>query len=82
MKYCQYPVDPVLQSWIRYFWSYDADASAVTTLYIRSFADCYPRLIFQDISSFSPIKNAAGDTKTATADANGVVNITMSFYTF
>lgn len=60
MKYCQYPVDPALQNWIRYFWSYDAHTPEIMPLHIRSFADCYPRLIFQDISSFSPVKNGAG----------------------
>ncbi|TKC10157.1 AraC family transcriptional regulator [Pedobacter polaris] len=61
MKYHQYPVHPALQNWIRYFWSYEGDTTAINQLHIRSFADCYPRLIFQDIASFSPVKNGNGD---------------------
>lgn len=61
MKYQQYPVHPALQHWIRYFWSYQGDEITAQPLHIRSFADCYPRLIFQDIASFSPVKNGDGD---------------------
>ncbi len=60
MTYTQYPVHPSLQNWIRYFWSYQSDAAKIDKLHIRSFADCYPRLIFQDIHSFSPIQTEDG----------------------
>ncbi len=60
MTYTQYPVHPALQNWIRYFWSYQSDAAKIDKLHIRSFADCYPRLIFQDINSFAPIQTEGG----------------------
>ncbi|THD30189.1 helix-turn-helix domain-containing protein [uncultured Flavobacterium sp.] len=63
MNYKQYPVHPALKNWIRYFWSYDVCTSATEALHIRSFADRYPRLVFQDICSFSPIKDAQGTIK-------------------
>ncbi|HMR91744.1 MAG TPA: helix-turn-helix domain-containing protein [Chitinophagaceae bacterium] len=63
MSYKQYPVHPSLKNWIRYFWSYDVYTSHVHALHIRSFADRYPRLIFQDIRMFSPIKDASGAAK-------------------
>lgn len=60
MKYARYPVPRSLQNWIRYFWSYDAHTPEINTLHIRSFADCYPRLIFQDLRSYAPIKDGTG----------------------
>lgn len=63
MNYKQYSVHPDLKNWIRYFWSYDVCTSEVQVLHIRSFADRYPRLIFQDIRSFSPIKSDNGTTQ-------------------
>ncbi len=62
MKYCQYPVHATLKNYIRYFWSYDMHTEKASMLHIRSFADCYPRLIYQDLSLSSPIKTALGDT--------------------
>ncbi|WP_166923387.1 helix-turn-helix domain-containing protein [Flavobacterium poyangense] len=62
MKYTTYPVHEKLKTWIRYFWSYDASVVKKEELHIRSFADQYPRLIFQDISTFSPIRDAQGNT--------------------
>ncbi|WP_447637245.1 helix-turn-helix domain-containing protein [Flavobacterium microcysteis] len=63
MNYKQYPVHPALKNWIRYFWSYDVCTSTASALHIRSFADRYPRLVFQDICSFSPIKDARGTVR-------------------
>lgn len=63
MDYRQYPVHPVLRKWIRYFWSYDVYTPQVQTLHVRSFADRYPRLIFQDINSSSFIKETNGNIK-------------------
>ena len=60
MSYKQYPVHPFLQKWIRYFWSYDVYTEQVQSLHIRSFADRFPRLIFQDIRSSSLIKEKDG----------------------
>lgn len=63
MGYKQYPVHPTLKNWVRYFWSYDSYTPTVQALHIRSFADRYPRLIFQDIRNSSPIKDAWGNEK-------------------
>ncbi len=63
MSYKQYPSHPALKNWIRYCWSYDLSGSTVQALHIRSFADRYPRLVFQDIRGFSPIKNRLGEIK-------------------
>jgi AraC-type DNA-binding domain-containing proteins len=62
-SYKQYPVHPALRSWVRYFWSYDVYTPTVHLLHIRSFADRYPRLIFQDINSASLITEADGNRK-------------------
>lgn len=63
MIYRQYPVHPALRNWIRYFWSYDAHTPEVRTLHIRSFADRYPRLIYQDIHSSTRITETNGNCK-------------------
>lgn len=61
MEYKVYQPHEKLKAWIRYFWSYDSMALEKKVLHIRSFADQYPRLIFQDINTFSPIKDANGN---------------------
>lgn len=58
MEYKQYPVPKELKYIVRYFWSYDAPAPSSNKLVIKSFADKYPRLIFQDIDNFEPIISA------------------------
>ncbi|MBL7704080.1 MAG: AraC family transcriptional regulator [Taibaiella sp.] len=63
MNYRRYPVHPALRKWIRYFWSYDVHTPEVRALHIRSFADRYPRLVFQDITSASFIKETNGSVK-------------------
>lgn len=63
MGYKQYAVHPALKNWIRYFWSYDVYTPVIQTLHIRSFADRYPRLIFQDINSSSFITEISGNVK-------------------
>ena len=55
MEYKQYPVPKELKQIVRYFWSYNASAPSANKLVIKSFADKYPRLIFQDIDNFEPI---------------------------
>lgn len=55
MEYKQYPAPKELKHIVRYFWSYDAPAPSSNKLVIKSFADKYPRLIFQDIDNFEPI---------------------------
>ena len=60
MQYKQYAVPASLKTWIRYFWSFDSYAAESQPLHVRSFADYFPRLIFQDVQSFSSIKSAEG----------------------
>ena len=55
MKYKQHLLAIVLTQIVRYFWSYNASAPSANKLVIKSFADKYPRLIFQDIDNFEPI---------------------------
>jgi AraC-like DNA-binding protein len=61
MDYKQYSVPPALQQYVRYFWSFDSLQSNASTLHIKSFADKYPRLIFQDLTRFNPICNEQGE---------------------
>ncbi len=60
MHYRTYMPPMVLRPYIRYFWSYDARQHHIPALYIKSFADQYPRLIFQDLEHYAPIRNVAG----------------------
>lgn len=55
MQYKIYPVCKELKPWVRYFWSYDATLGEKLTLHIRSFADRFPRLIYQDTDNYAPI---------------------------
>lgn len=55
MQYKIYPVCKELKPWVRYFWSYDATMGEKLTLHIRSFADRFPRLIYQDTDNYAPI---------------------------
>jgi len=60
MQYRQYaPADP-LRNLVRYYWSFDGRQPSIPQLSIQSFADRYPRLVFQDIDCFGPIINEAG----------------------
>ena len=61
MLYRQYaPIDS-LKHLVRYYWSLDSRQHSISQLSIRSFADRYPRLIFQDIDCFEPIINETGE---------------------
>ncbi|MBY0433039.1 MAG: helix-turn-helix domain-containing protein [Cyclobacteriaceae bacterium] len=62
MHYQRYTPPPELRQYVRYFWSFESRHSAAKKLCIRSFADQYPRLIFQDLNGFDPICNATGST--------------------
>lgn len=55
MQYKIYPVCKELKPWVRYFWSYDATLGEKLTLHISSFADRFPRLIYQDTDNYAPI---------------------------
>ncbi|QHT65251.1 helix-turn-helix transcriptional regulator [Rhodocytophaga rosea] len=61
MQYRQYtPIDS-LKHLVRYYWSLDGRQDSISRLSIESFADRYPRLIFQDIDCFEPIINSTGE---------------------
>ncbi len=61
MQYIQYSPPDELKSYVRYFWSFDAWNPQLPKLHIKSFADKYPRLIFQNLHHFEPIRNLQGD---------------------
>lgn len=61
MNYEKYPPPASLRNYVRYFWSFDSRQPASSKIYIRSFADRYPRLIFQDLEAFEPICTLHGD---------------------
>jgi AraC-like DNA-binding protein len=61
MKYTRYLPPPALQKYVRYFWSFDCFSSDVSVFHVKSFADQYPRLIFQDLNNFKPIRNMHGE---------------------
>lgn len=60
MHYRVYPVPAVLSHYVRYFWSFDSRQDDAGTVTIQNFADRYPRLIFQDLDGFEPIRLADG----------------------
>jgi AraC-like DNA-binding protein len=60
MQYKQYSPPPALQQYVRYFWSFDSFHSTASKLLNKSFADRYPRLIFQNLNQFAPICDTAG----------------------
>jgi AraC-like DNA-binding protein len=60
MPYQRYSPPPGLQPYVRYFWSFESRQPEIKKLCIRSFADQYPRLIFQDLQGFEPIRQATG----------------------
>ena len=57
MQYRQYAPADSLRNLVRYYWSLDGRQFSISRLSILSFADRYPRLIFQDIDCFEPIIN-------------------------
>jgi AraC-like DNA-binding protein len=59
-SYQRYPPPTALQPYVRYFWSFESRQPEIKKLCIRSFADQYPRLIFQDIQGFEPIRHPTG----------------------
>jgi AraC-like DNA-binding protein len=61
MHYQVYPVPEALRHYVRYFWSFDSRQSYAGDVTIQNFADRYPRLIFQDLDGFAPIRLANGD---------------------
>ncbi|RAV98568.1 helix-turn-helix domain-containing protein [Pseudochryseolinea flava] len=61
MEYRQYQPPRVLERYVRYFWSFDSFQNPNATLQIKSFADKYPRLIFQNLDGFEALTNLSGD---------------------
>ncbi|MFZ6001896.1 MAG: helix-turn-helix domain-containing protein [Bacteroidota bacterium] len=60
MHYRRFKPANELSHLVRYYWSFDARQHSVAQLIIQSFADRFPRLIFQDVDQFSSICNAHG----------------------
>lgn len=61
MVYEQYEPSEKLRYLIRYFWSYESESQEIQPLHIRSFADKYPRLIFQRVNTYTPIRYGNGE---------------------
>lgn len=62
MHYRVYPVPVALRNYVRYFWSFDSRQTYAGNVTIQNFADRYPRLIFQQLDGFEPIRLANGAT--------------------
>lgn len=61
MEYKKYNPPPVLQQYVRYFWSFDSLQPDIPVFFIKSFADKYPRLIFQNLHEFDSIRTPQGE---------------------
>lgn len=61
MDYRQYIPPAALRRYVRYFWSFDCFQNAKGVFHIKSFADKYPRLIFQDLIGFESLKNLSNE---------------------
>lgn len=61
MIYHQYAPPHLLKPYVRYFWSFDSYQSNTGLLQIKSFADRYPRFIFQDVGRFESIRKSDGE---------------------
>lgn len=60
MEYKTYTAPPVLQPYVRYFWSCESFNPTMPPIRIKSFADRFPRLVYQDLKDFAPMKNDEG----------------------
>lgn len=61
MIYKQYTPSSKLRYFIRYFWSYESHPQRILPLHIKSFADKYPRLIFQCVNKHDGIRYGSGE---------------------
>ena len=61
MNYIQYEPPVELKNYVRYFWSFESTKHSVRSLEIRSFADKFPRLIFQDLKGYQPLRSLQGE---------------------
>jgi AraC-like DNA-binding protein len=92
MNYKQYLPPEPLQKYVRYFWSCESLQSEKAIFRIESFADRFPRLIFQNLNGFKSIRNENGedmpicylsgvDTKRTVATMDGTFShFGVSFY--
>jgi len=55
VQYTKYPPPDELKNFVRYFWSYDVNRPDIALLQLDSYADRFPRLIYQDLENFQPI---------------------------
>ncbi|MFC0429036.1 helix-turn-helix domain-containing protein [Chryseobacterium scophthalmum] len=55
MNYIKYPPPKELENFVQYFWSYDFNRPDISIIKLESFADRFPRLIYQDINNFQSI---------------------------
>ncbi|MES2689897.1 MAG: helix-turn-helix domain-containing protein [Bacteroidota bacterium] len=60
MQYKTYPAPAALKSYVRYFWSCDSFDEQAPKVRIKSFADRFPRLVYQNLHEFDPLRNAQG----------------------
>lgn len=60
MKFQRIPPPEILCNEVRYFWALSSDGNSNTDLRIESFADRYPRLIFQNLDGNAAIKTESG----------------------
>jgi AraC-like DNA-binding protein len=60
LLYKQYKPSEKLRYLIRYFWSYESTSQKIQPLHISSFADKYPRLVFQDVNAYASIRYGNG----------------------
>lgn len=56
MKYQVYTPPQILKKYVRYFWTMDSSVVSKEEMLITSFADHYPRLIFQNLDGFKPLR--------------------------
>ncbi|SMC60280.1 helix-turn-helix domain-containing protein [Pedobacter nyackensis] len=61
MDYRHYAPPAFLKDYIRYYWSADFLQSDLPGFVVKSFADRYPRLIFQILGRFEPMRNQRGE---------------------
>ena len=61
MDYRQYAPPAILKNYIRYYWSAALLYANSASFQVKSFADRYPRLIFQILDGFEPMRNLKGE---------------------
>lgn len=81
-----------LKSYVRYFWTYEGNFTTGSGVQVTSFADVYPRFIYQDLNHYAPVVQESGhvlpqmylsglDTRPSTYSwANTFAHFGVSFY--